>query len=65
MNRADPACVARPISELLSNIPVDWALVSHCVKKITENIMSKTDSFGRNSAKIDEKHLGLIVISCT
>ena len=63
MNRTDPTCVAKPTSELLSKMPVDWAQVSHCVKKITENIMSKTDSLGRYSEKNDEEYLCRIVIS--
>jgi len=44
-------------------MPVDWALVSHCVKKITENIMSKTDIFRKYPEKSDEKCLGLKSIS--
>ncbi len=63
MNRADPAWVAKPTSELLSNMSGDWALVSHCVKEKTKIIMSKTDSLGRYSEKNDEEYLGRIVIS--
>lgn len=44
MNRADPACVTKPTSDLLANMPEDSALASQWASKMNENAISEIDN---------------------
>jgi hypothetical protein len=63
MNRAEPACVTEPTSELISNIPKDRAQPLQCDKKRTVRVISLRRNLSEFPKKIETKSLDIIIIS--